>query len=124
MGVRLATLTQTAMSAAQRAGVTGSLTIARPAGTTINPTTGATSGSALTQTILRAVAMKTGTLTSRGGAWTEASAGVFCAAADLSWTPALYDRGTWGGQTLVITALNVVAPTGTPIAYEFALGVT
>lgn len=123
MGLNLATLTQTAMRAAGNAGVTGPLTIARPAGTTINPTTGAESGSALTQTIPRAVGMKQGVLSSRGGAWTQAKAGVFVAASDLTWTPALFDNATWAGRTLLITAIGEVKPTGIIIAYEFALGV-
>lgn len=118
----LAALTQTAMKAAQKAGLTGPLTITRPAGTTINPTTGVASGSALTQTVTRAVGMKPGVLRARGGAWTEAACGVFVAASDLTWTPALYDQGTWAGRTHLITAIGIVNPTGVAIAYEFALG--
>jgi hypothetical protein len=122
MGVNLAALTQTAMKAAEKSSVVGSLTITRPAGTTINPTTGAASGSSLTQTIPRAVAMKPGVLRSRGGAWTEASAGVFFAASDLTWTPVQHDQGTWGGRTYLITEVQPIAPTGVVIAYELALG--
>lgn len=120
--LNLAALTQTALSAAEKAGATGPLTIARPAGTTINPTTGATSGSALSQTIPRAVGMKPGVLKSRGGAWADASAGVFVAASDLTWTPAMHDQATWGGRTYAITKIGEVKPTGIIIAYEFALG--
>lgn len=118
----LVQLTQSAMQAAHRAGVTGSLTITRPAGAVIAPTTGVASGATKSQTVARAVGMQDGMLRSRGGAWTEASAGVFCAAADLAWVPALYDHATWAGRTTVITAITILAPTGTPLAYEFALG--
>ena len=89
---------------------------------TIDPISGAATGSALSQTISRAVEIEERKYRARGGAWTEARVAVMVAASDLSWTPALHDHGTWAGKTGKVTAINVLAPAGTAIAYEFAVG--
>ena len=122
MAINLGTLTQTAMRAAGRAGLTGSLTLARAAGTTIDPLTGATSGAGLAQAVPRAVELTPRQLRGRTAAWLEARAAVMVAASDLTWTPTVHDTAMWAGRTGKITAVTILAPAGEAIAYELAIG--
>jgi hypothetical protein len=121
VAIALGSLVQQALRTAAQVGVAGSATITRPAGTVINPTTGATSGSSLTQTCT-AVQLRPQAYRLRGGAWSEAAGAIAVAADDLAFTPVVADRVTFAGTTHTVTAVETLAPRGAAVLLELALG--
>lgn len=121
MALDLAAITQNAVNAAAKVGVTASCTITRPAPPP-DPLTGVQSGSAVTQTV-RAIPTDAARIArSLGGAWSQVSAAIFVAMNDVTFTPAVGDAGSFAGATMRITVTHTYAPGGTPIAYLLGMG--
>lgn len=111
-----------ALRTARLLGVAGPVTITRPAGTVINPTTNVASGAELVQTVT-AAELKGVAYTRRGGAWSVASAIVMVASKDLTFTPEVGDTAVWAGETLTVLDRVSQAPDGfAPVLWELALG--
>lgn len=121
MALNLARLTQTALKAATRAGVTATATITRPAGPP-DPLTGAQSGTAVTQTVPVVQANSRKAAKASDAAWTSVRTVLMLAAADASFTPQRADLVMFAGRTSRIEALDEYAPTGVPIGWFLGLG--
>ena len=122
MPVNLSSIVQNALAAAAKAGLTGALSVTRATGTVVDPLTGTATGRSGAQTITQALAMTPQQLRGRSNVWLEASVVVMVAANDLEWTPSINDLATWAGRTGAITAMQLLAPAGTVVAYELAVG--
>lgn len=121
MSLDLAKITQNAVGAATKAGVTASCTITRPAPAP-DPLTGVQSGSTTTQTV-RAVPTDARTYAKKNdAAWTTVKTALFVAAGDLTFRPQRGDLVAFGGRTSRIEALEEYAPNGT--AFGYALGLS
>lgn len=121
MSLDLAAITQNALGAAAKAGVTAPCTITRPAPAP-DPITGAQSGSPVTQTV-KALAVTSSLVARRSDAgWAQASKVAFVAANDVTFTPQVGDTATWNGRTMRITAIDVFDPQGTNMAFLLGLG--
>jgi len=102
-------------------GLTGTLALTRPP--TVNPMTGATSGSPVTQNV-QAVELDAAEIKAQPGeGWQRASAGVLVEAAKLTSAPRLTDRATWAGTAYEIAAISPMATAGTPLTYAIGLAV-
>ena len=121
MALNLPALVQRAIATAKKAGVAGTLTIVRPAGTVVDPLTFVASGAQLSM-LVTGVALGLRELRGRSATWLEARVVVMIAAADCTFTPAMFDNATWAGVTGKITAVNAIVPAGTVLAYELAVG--
>ncbi len=121
MSLDLAAITQNALGAATKAGVTASCTITRPAPAP-DPLTGVQSGSATTQTV-RAVPTDARRLSRASDAtWAQARVSLFIASSDVTFTPQVGDTATFNGLTMRVTVVDTYAPAGTPIAFLLGLG--
>ena len=86
MSLDLAAITQNAVGAATKAGVTAPITITRPAPPP-NPLTGVQAGSTTTQTLNAVQAQSRKSAKKNDAAWTAVTTVLFVAAADLTFTP-------------------------------------
>jgi len=120
--LNLSGLLNTALNVAEAQGLMGTLTINRPAGTSIDPTTNVATGGALSQTI-RAVQVSPTRFRTRGGAWTAADTVMLVRAAELQWTPVVGDLCVFGGDDFTVIEREKINVDGlAPLAWEFALG--
>lgn len=120
--LNLAGIIDTTYRIALQQGLAGMVSIVRPAGTTVDPTSNVASGAQVTQTV-RCIGLNDTKWRTRGGAWSSAVSAILVPADDLSFVPDIGDRATWGGVTLTIMERSPVQTDGvTALAWEFALG--
>jgi hypothetical protein len=117
----LAAITQNALGAASKAGVTASCVITRPAPPP-NPLTGTQSGSATTQTVRAVPTDARRLLRASDAAWAQSRVSLFVAFNDVTFTPQVGDTATFNGATMRVTVVDTYAPAGAPIAFLLGLG--
>ncbi|MFN9087353.1 MAG: hypothetical protein ACK6DP_12390 [Gemmatimonas sp.] len=120
MALDLAKLTQTAVGAATKAGVTTRATITR--NPVPDPITGAVSGTPVSQTVDVVQADARRYAKASDAAWTGVTTALFVAAADLTFTPKRGDTVLFAGITGRLIAIDEYAPTGIPFGYFLGLG--
>lgn len=119
--LNLANIIAGAMATVEALGLTGPLVLTRPPA--INPLTGASTGSAVTQEV-QAVEMDAAEIKGMSGeGWQRATCGVFVEAAKLTGPPLMTDRATWASTAYEIAAISPMATTGTPLTYAIGLAV-
>ncbi|MBY0490623.1 MAG: hypothetical protein K2R93_12345 [Gemmatimonadaceae bacterium] len=120
MALDLVALTTRAVRTATGVGVTGPVTITRPAPAP-NPLTGVASGSSVSQTA-DAVAGSPRKFGRRGDSrWAQASQGLFIAAGALTFAPAIGHVCQFGGSTFRVVAVDDYNPTGATLGYFVGL---
>jgi hypothetical protein len=120
MALDLAKITQNAVGAATKAGVTAPITITRPAPPP-NPLTGVQTGSTTTQTLNAVQAQARKSAKKNDAAWTAVTTVLFVAAADLTFTPQRADLVAYAGRTARIEMLEEYAPNGVALGYFLGL---
>lgn len=116
MALDLVAITKRAVATAEGVGVTGAVTITRPAPAP-NPLTGVASGSTLAQTV-DAVAGSARKYGRQGDSrWAQASQALFIAAGACTFPPAIGHLCQFGGVTMRVVVVDEYNPAGATIGY-------